>query len=89
MQAKKVKTVVFCTGKFYYDLDKVRNERKRDDIALIRLEQLFSLPEKEITETINHSNAKDIVWAQEEPRNMGAWGYLLLQLPSAVNSLCL
>ena len=87
--AKKVKTVVFCTGKFYYDLDKVRNERKRDDIALIRLEQLFPLPEKEITETINqYSNAKDIVWAQEEPRNMGAWGYLLLQLPSAVNWRC-
>ena len=89
VQAKKVKTVVFCTGKFYYDLDKVRNERKRDDIALIRLEQLFPLPEKEITETINqYSNAKDIVWAQEEPRNMGAWGYLLLQLPSAVNWRC-
>ena len=87
--AKKVKTVVFCTGKFYYDLDKVRNERKRDDIALIRLEQLFPLPEKEITETINqYSNAKDIVWAQEEPRNMGAWGHLLLQLPSAVNWRC-
>lgn len=86
---KKVKTVVFCTGKFYYDLDKVRNERKRDDIALIRLEQLFPLPEKEITETINqYSNAKDIVWAQEEPRNMGAWGHLLLQLPSAVNWRC-
>ena len=87
--AKKVKTVVFCTGKFYYDLDKVRNERKRDDVALIRLEQLFPLPEKEITETINqYSNAKDIVWAQEEPRNMGAWGHLLLQLPSAVNWRC-
>lgn len=87
--AKKVRTVVFCTGKFYYDLYKVRNERKRDDIALIRLEQLFPLPEKEITETINqYSNAKDIVWAQEEPRNMGAWGHLLLQLPSAVNWRC-
>ena len=89
VMVKKVKTVVFCTGKFYYDLDKVRNERKRDDIALIRLEQLFPLPEKEITETINqYSNAKDIVWAQEEPRNMGAWGHLLLQLPSAVNWRC-
>ena len=86
MQAdrKKVKTVVFCSGKFYYDLLKAREEKKRTDVALIRLEQLFPLPVKEIDSVIeSYPNANDLVWAQEEPRNMGAWSFLLLQLPRA------
>jgi 2-oxoglutarate dehydrogenase E1 component len=81
---KKVKTVVFCSGKFYYDLLKAREEKKRTDVALIRLEQLFPLPVKEIDSVIeSYPNANDLVWAQEEPRNMGAWSFLLLQLPRA------
>ena len=81
---KKVKTVVFCSGKFYYDLLKAREEKKRTDVALIRLEQLFPLPVKEIDFVIeSYPNANDLVWAQEEPRNMGAWSFLLLQLPHA------
>ena len=81
---KKVKTVVFCSGKFYYDLLKAREEKKRTDVALIRLEQLFPLPVKEIDAVIeSYPNANDLVWAQEEPRNMGAWSFLLLQLPRA------
>ena len=86
MQAdrKKVKTVVFCSGKFYYDLLKAREEKKRTDVALIRLEQLFPLPVKEIDSVIeSYPNANDLVWAQEEPKNMGAWSFLLLQLPHA------
>ena len=80
-----VKTLVFCSGKFYYDLYKAREIKNRfDDLALVRLEQLFPLPEKEIKEVISkYKNANDIVWAQEEPRNMGAWSYLLLNLPQA------
>jgi 2-oxoglutarate dehydrogenase E1 component len=55
-----------------------------NDTALVRLEQLFPLPELEIQDVLNkYSNAKDIVWAQEEPRNMGAWSYLLLHLDKA------
>ena len=81
---KKVKTVVFCSGKFYYDLLKAREEKKRTDVALIRLEQLFPLPVKEIDSVIeSYPNANDLVWAQEEPKNMGAWSFLLLQLPHA------
>ena len=53
---------------------------------MIRLEQLFPLPLKEIDAIIKkYSKAKDIVWAQEEPRNMGAWSHLLLHLPQAMN----
>ena len=86
---EQVKTVVFCTGKFYYDLAKAREEKGRHDVALIRLEQLFPMPEKEMAaELATYSNAKDIVWAQEEPRNMGAWGYMLLQHPDATQWRC-
>tara|TARA_B110000003_G_scaffold105023_1_gene107426 strand:+ start:7029 stop:9803 length:2775 start_codon:yes stop_codon:yes gene_type:complete len=85
VKESNVKTLVFCSGKFYYDLYKAREIKNRtDDLALVRLEQLFPLPEKEIKEVISkYKNANDIVWAQEEPRNMGAWSYLLLNLPQA------
>ena len=89
VEAKAVKTLVFCTGKFYYDLEKARSEKKREDVALVRLEQLFPLPDKQI-EAIQsqYPNAQDIVWAQEEPRNMGAWGYLILQYAQAAQWRC-
>ena len=80
----QVKTVVLCTGKFYYDLEQEREKRGRRDVALIRLEQLFPLPIAEIEKNIKlFSMVKDWVWAQEEPRNMGAWSYLLLQWEAA------
>ena len=80
---KFVETVVFCTGKFYYDLLEERRIRKRENnVALIRIEQLFPLPDKEIKDLISkYKHSKDFVWAQEEPRNMGAWSHLLLHLP--------
>ena len=78
-EVKKVKSLVFCTGKFYYDLLNVKEELERDDVALVRVEQLFPLPEKQMKEIIEkYKNADDIVWAQEEPRNMGAWSHLLM-----------
>jgi len=81
---EKVKTVVLCSGKFYFDLDQEREKRQREDIALIRLEQLFPLPVEEIEMNLaKYPNADDWVWAQEEPRNMGAWSYLLLQWEDA------
>ncbi len=80
----KIKTLVFCTGKFYYDLLDKKEEEKRDDMALVRLEQLFPLPSKEIRSILKkYKNADDVVWAQEEPRNMGAWGHLLMHLEEA------
>ncbi|MDC6387389.1 2-oxoglutarate dehydrogenase E1 component [Maribacter sp. PR1] len=76
---KKVKTLVFCTGKFYYDLLAVKEELNREDVALVRIEQLFPLPDKQMKDIISkYKNADDLVWAQEEPRNMGAWSHLLM-----------
>ena len=86
VQPAKAKKLVFCSGKFYYDLLKQREESKRDDVALVRLEQLFPLPVEEIrAQLAKYDKVSDVVWAQEEPRNMGTWSHLLLHLPEAAN----
>lgn len=82
--ADKVKSLVFCTGKFYYDLLAVKEELGRDDVALVRLEQLFPLPEQKMKDLIKkYKSADDVVWAQEEPRNMGAWSHLMMHFGEA------
>lgn len=85
-KAKDIKSVVLCTGKFYYDLLDAKIERKRSDVALVRLEQLFPLPVEKIKEVLaKYNKAEEVVWAQEEPRNMGAWSHLLLHFEEARN----
>ena len=79
-----VNSLVFVSGKFYYDLDDERKRLGRNDIALVRLEQLFPLPKNHIKSILRkYSNAKDIVWAQEEPINMGAYAHLLINFKQA------
>jgi len=74
-----VKTLVFCTGKFYYDLLAEREIQGRKDVALVRIEQLFPLPVSQLRDIIaSYPNADDYVWAQEEPRNMGAYSHMLM-----------
>ena len=74
-----VKTLVFCTGKFYYDLLAEREANGRKDLALVRIEQLFPLPIAQLKEIIaSYPNANDYVWAQEEPKNMGAYSFMLM-----------
>lgn len=80
----EVKTLVFCTGKFYYDLLATREELNRKDVALVRVEQLFPLPVAQMQAVMEkYSHVTDMVWAQEEPRNMGAWGHLMMHFPDA------
>lgn len=82
----KIKTLVFCTGKFYYDLLEAREENQRYDVALVRVEQLFPLPAEKMKAVMEkYKNADDIVWAQEEPRNMGAYGFMLMHFKEAKN----
>ena len=82
--ADKVTSLVFCTGKFYYDLLEFREENNRDDVALVRIEQLFPLPVSVMKEMMDkYKNAEDVVWAQEEPRNMGAYAHMLLHFEEA------
>ncbi|TVZ16674.1 2-oxoglutarate dehydrogenase E1 component [Maribacter sp. MAR_2009_72] len=79
VEVKKVKSLVFCTGKFYYDLLAEREKLERADVALVRVEQLFPLPDEQMKEIIaKYKHVDDLVWAQEEPRNMGAWSHLLM-----------
>jgi 2-oxoglutarate dehydrogenase E1 component len=72
--AKKVERVVLCSGKVYYDLLEKRRNEGREDIAIVRLEQLYPFPEEDLAEVLApYKNLKHIVWCQEEPMNQGAW----------------
>ena len=74
LAAKKVKRVIFCSGKVYYDIAAERAKRSIEDIAIVRIEQLYPFPHDEFQAQIDlYANAKSIVWCQEEPGNQGAW----------------
>ena len=74
IDAKKVKRIVMCSGKVYYDLLETRRSRSLDDVAIIRIEQLYPFPQKEFDKIIRrYKNAKMYIWCQEEPQNQGAW----------------
>jgi len=72
-EINKVRKVVICTGKIYYDLIEAR---KSDDVAIIRLEQLYPFPAEELKAELAKFKGAEIVWCQEEPRNMGAWKFV-------------
>jgi len=77
LNTKKVRRVLLCTGKIYYDLLKKAEEDKVDDVAILRVEQLYPWPEELLRELILKYHKKaEIFWVQEEPRNMGAWTYV-------------
>ena len=76
---EEVKTLVFCTGKFYYDITAERENNGRKDVAVVRIEQLFPFPVEQLKAIIaQYQNADDYVWAQEEPKNMGAYSFMLM-----------
>ncbi|WP_370156753.1 2-oxoglutarate dehydrogenase E1 component [Ferrovibrio sp.] len=73
----KIKRVILCSGKVYYDLFEERNKREMKDTVILRLEQLYPFPHKALMAELNrYKNAKTVVWCQEEPRNMGAWSFV-------------
>ncbi len=74
IDAKKVKRIIACSGRVYYDLVNARKERAQNDVAIIRIEQLYPFPHKAFTaELKKYPNAVDLVWTQDEPQNQGAW----------------
>jgi 2-oxoglutarate dehydrogenase complex dehydrogenase (E1) component-like enzyme len=82
------KRVVLTSGKVYYDLDKQRNKSGNEDVAIVRVEQLYPLPVDELTEIIDrYSSADDVVWVQEEPANQGAWPFMAINLPEQIKSI--
>jgi len=75
--ASKVKKVLLCTGKVYFDLLERQQQDKRKDIAIIRLEQLHPFPKKQVMAELKKYKNAEILWVQEEPENMGAWSFIL------------
>ncbi|MFS8975503.1 2-oxoglutarate dehydrogenase E1 component [Cupriavidus necator] len=77
LNASKVKRIIMCSGKVYYDLVNTRKERESNDAAIIRLEQLYPFPHKAVAaELKKYPNATEIVWCQDEPQNQGAWFFV-------------
>jgi 2-oxoglutarate dehydrogenase E1 component len=74
LRSDGVRRVVLCSGKVYFDLLEARRQRSIDDIAILRIEQLYPFPRRRLGELFGqYSAASEIVWCQEEPRNQGAW----------------
>lgn len=74
IHAQKVKRVVMCSGKVYYDLLEQRRQNEQTDVAIIRIEQLYPFPYEEMKKVLEpYAHVKDFVWCQEEPQNQGAW----------------
>lgn len=81
-----VKRVVLSTGKVFYDLWEAREEKQKDDVALVRVEELYPFPHKELVDLLKtYKNADEIVWCQEEPENMGAWTFIDRRLERAMS----
>jgi 2-oxoglutarate dehydrogenase E1 component len=77
LKADKVKRVIACSGKVYYDLVKKREEKGADEVAILRVEQLYPFPHKVFaSELRKFPNATEILWCQDEPQNQGAWFFI-------------
>jgi 2-oxoglutarate dehydrogenase E1 component len=72
----KIRRVVLCTGKVYYDLLEEREKRGIDDVYLMRVEQLYPFPLKSLAQELARFKSADVVWCQEEPKNMGSWSFV-------------
>ncbi len=84
----KVKRILLVSGKLFYELDERREKDGRDDIAIVRIEQLYPVPHRRLRKTIEqYPNANDFVWVQEEPANQGPWPFLGLWLPDVLPDL--
>lgn len=79
-QSKNIRKILFCSGKIYYDLKNKQTEKGSKDILIVRLEQLYPIPEKQMQEIVARYPKAEVVWIQEEPLNMGAWSFLIGRL---------
>jgi 2-oxoglutarate dehydrogenase E1 component len=87
LPAKKVKRVVLCSGKVYYDLLEDADKRGLTDVAIVRVEQLYPFPRPEVSvELEKFASAREVVWCQEEPMNQGAWFQIRHHLQACIGS---
>ncbi len=83
----KIRRIVLCSGKVYYDLYEEREKRGIDDVYLMRVEQLYPVPLKALVQELGHFKNAELVWCQEEPRNMGAWHFIEPYLEWVLNQI--
>jgi 2-oxoglutarate dehydrogenase E1 component len=83
----KIRRVVLCSGKVYYDLYEEREKRGVDDIYLMRVEQLYPVPLKALVVELTRFKGAEVVWCQEEPRNMGSWHFIEPYLEWVLNQV--
>ncbi|MCP9764115.1 2-oxoglutarate dehydrogenase E1 component, partial [Lacihabitans soyangensis] len=84
---KKVRKVLLCSGKIYYDLHKRRLDDKREDIAIIRVEQLYPFPKTKIENELAKYSKAEKIWVQEEPLNMGYWSFIVREFPGGIDDV--
>jgi 2-oxoglutarate dehydrogenase E1 component len=83
---EKVKHIILCSGKVYYELLIERRAKKRNDIAIVRVEQLYPFPGPELDALLKcYTETRDLVWVQEEPKNQGAWDFVKPRIPAMLN----
>ena len=84
--SKKVKRVVLCYGKLYYELLEARRFHQRDDIAIIRIEQLYPIAGDRLDALLDqYTNTNELIWCQEEPKNQGGWDFCKVRLKALLN----
>ncbi|MGA1198883.1 MAG: hypothetical protein ACO36I_20515 [Candidatus Latescibacterota bacterium] len=83
---KKVKRVVFCTGKVFFDLTAGREERGTDNVALVRIEEHYPFPWTETEAILKKYGETEVCWVQEEPQNMGSWDFMEPKLRKLLNN---
>lgn len=85
---KNVQRVILCSGKVYYDLLAEKMERKITNVAIVRIEQLYPFPDDALTQVLmNYRHAREVVWCQEEPENMGAWQFIDHRIEKVITNL--
>jgi 2-oxoglutarate dehydrogenase E1 component len=84
---EKVKRVVLCTGKVYYDLLQERRDKGVDDVAILRVEQLYPFPKASLGKALSAYRNAEVVWCQEEPENMGAWTFMDRRIEAVLSEI--
>ncbi|MCK4674395.1 MAG: 2-oxoglutarate dehydrogenase E1 component, partial [Gammaproteobacteria bacterium] len=86
LDAEKVKRVIICSGKIYYELLEARRVNRIHDIAILRIEQIYPFPGEQLDELLSqYANTNELIWCQEEPKNQGAWDFSKLRIPAFIN----
>jgi 2-oxoglutarate dehydrogenase E1 component len=83
----KIRRVILCSGKVYYDIYDEREKRGIDDVYIMRIEQLYPVPLKALVQELGRFKGAEVIWCQEEPRNMGAWHFIEPYLEWVLNQI--